>query len=71
MTMRVIYESTFEGWLNFGTIDQSYEIPYTIQVGKTGKVYKVSDKSRKLIKSHACPWLAITEKEYREVYLYE
>jgi hypothetical protein len=50
---KVIFESTKQGWENFGTVNQNYVNPFTIVLGSTGKVYEVDkDGIRSIVKSN-------------------
>jgi len=79
--MKIIARSTKNDWVNFGTKDQYHQKPYTIQIGKTGKVYKIDHNgASKKLKSNEnyyqdkyCKhgdWKAydMEEKEARELY---
>jgi hypothetical protein len=49
--MKVIARNNFEGWVNFGTINQSYQKTIEISVDKAGKVWEVSKGKKSILKS--------------------
>lgn len=49
--MKVIVRSKKDGVVNFGTKDQAYVKPYEIKIDKSGKLWKISGSSKKLVKS--------------------
>ena len=66
--MKLIAESTREGWVNFGTIYQSYEKPYQIKVDKSGKVWRVLENGKKMEISNVEPFRSMTEDEAIKFY---
>lgn len=69
--MKVLLESKTSGWVNFGTVHQSYAKPYSYEVSPSGKVWKVTDEGKKLVWNR-CTEKPMTETEFKEmVDLYE